>query len=116
MEQSGFKQYLYATGDIEIGTDIFPPEDATEIFMGCGPVSDEIVQLGAVMTPAELFYLDNYPSREVVSARPSFIVIFRACPLSQLGLATKKTYIWIITICTIAKTGTVKYQIWMIID
>ena len=96
LQEHGFKQYVYATGEIDIGTDIFPPEDATEIFMGCGPVSETIIQLGAVMTTAELFYLDNYPSGEVASARRTrqFYSYFSNGPSEPIGFShEEKVYL-----------------------
>jgi len=92
LEQNGFEQYLYATGDFDIGRDILPPEDATEIFMGCGPVSDDMVQLGAVMKTSELFYVDDYPLNKVSSARPTrqFYSYFSSASREPIGFSKEE--------------------------
>ena len=38
-----------------------PPLGAVEVFMGCGEVNSNVLKMGAVATPAELFDQRKYP-------------------------------------------------------
>jgi hypothetical protein len=58
----GFKEYfstLAISGIIK--DDMKPPLEAVEVFMGCGKVNSNVLQIGAVATPAELFDQRDYP-------------------------------------------------------
>jgi hypothetical protein len=59
----GFREYFSAladdTGAIKDG--IKPPLGAVEVFMGCGKINSNVLKMGAVATPAELFDQRDYP-------------------------------------------------------
>jgi hypothetical protein len=58
----GFREYFSAvanSGSIQNG--MKPPLGAVEVFMGCGRVNSNVLRMGAVATPAELFDQRDYP-------------------------------------------------------
>jgi len=63
IESSGFSRYLKVSGtSTTIGDNIYPPAGTTEILMGCGPnnIIETTIQLGAIMTPEEIFDEKHY--------------------------------------------------------
>ena len=60
----GFSRYLKVTElSTIIGDNIYPPEGATEILMGCAKKNmvETTLQLAAIMTPEEIFDEKKYP-------------------------------------------------------
>jgi len=70
----GFKRYLNVDRtDQFLENRTNPPNGTQEIFLGCGPSAtiDEFIQLGAAMSPDELFEEKRYPAGIVTYAKPT---------------------------------------------
>jgi hypothetical protein len=48
---------------------MIPPPGAVEVFMGCGKINSNLLKVGAVATPAELFDQRDYPYFEFFDAK-----------------------------------------------
>ena len=48
---------------------MIPPPGAVEVFMGCGKINSNLLKIGAVATPAELFDQRDYPYFEFFDAK-----------------------------------------------
>ena len=55
------------TGSIQSG--IQPPKNAREIFMGCGNKESNVIKMGIIVEPEDLFDQRAYPSNQEVKAK-----------------------------------------------
>jgi hypothetical protein len=67
----GFREYFsaLAASNKMIKDDMKPPLGAVEVFMGCGKVNSNVLQIGAVATPAELFDQRDYRTYNETDAK-----------------------------------------------
>ena len=68
MNAYGFTEYLTARRNESINLDahMLPPADSTLVFMGCGNIWSDIFDIGIILTPDELFEIQEDPD----NARP----------------------------------------------
>ena len=69
-----------------------PPAGTQQVFIGCGRDVDTIVQLGAAMTPDQLFNLKEYSYGQATLAEPvkSFYAYYSTSTYMPLGFTDQK--------------------------
>ena len=73
---------------------MIPPPGAVEVFMGCGKINSNLLKIGAVATPAELFDQRDYPYFEFFDAkavRNYYAYYTTALHLEPIGFSKKST-------------------------
>ena len=88
LDANGFQRYLKVNGIETMIKDIMaPPAGTQQVFIGCGRDVDTTIQLGAAMTPGQLFNLKNYPSSRATLAEhvKSFYAYYSSWVTEPLG-------------------------------
>ena len=93
----GFSQYFSSlAGEINMKNDIQPPQGAREIFIGCGEINSDVLKMGAVGTPAELFDQREYPWDTETNAKAvrnyyAYYAKFDGRPYESIGFSKQQT-------------------------
>ena len=93
LDANGFHRYLKVNGIETMIKDIMaPPAGTQQVFIGCGRDVDTTIQLGAAMTPDQLFNLKVYPTSRATLAEPvkSFYSYYSKSDLMPLGFTDEQ--------------------------